>query len=54
MEQAISIKGLTKFYDNGFHALRGVDLDVAEGDFLPFWELMERVSPQRLGFCRHW
>jgi ABC-2 type transport system ATP-binding protein len=31
--QALSIRGLTKTYDNGVHALRGVDLDVEQGDF---------------------
>ncbi|HET8691499.1 MAG TPA: ABC transporter ATP-binding protein [Steroidobacteraceae bacterium] len=31
--QALSIRGLTKSYSNGVQALRGIDLDVAEGDF---------------------
>jgi ABC-2 type transport system ATP-binding protein len=31
--QALSVKGLTKTYKNGVQALRGIDLDVAEGDF---------------------
>ena len=31
--QALSIRGLNKTYANGVHALRGIDLDVAEGDF---------------------
>ncbi len=30
---ALSIRGLTKTYRNGVQALRGVDLDVAQGDF---------------------
>jgi ABC-2 type transport system ATP-binding protein len=30
---ALSVHGLTKTYKNGVHALRGVDLDVEEGDF---------------------
>src|SRR6188768_1337831 len=30
---ALSVKGLTKTYANGVHALRGIDLDVEEGDF---------------------
>jgi ABC-2 type transport system ATP-binding protein len=30
---ALSIRGLTKVYDNGLHALKGIDLEVAEGDF---------------------
>jgi len=33
MTPAISIKDLTKTYDNGFQALKGISLDVAEGDF---------------------
>jgi ABC-2 type transport system ATP-binding protein len=30
---ALSIRQLTKTYGNGFQALKGIDLDVAEGDF---------------------
>jgi len=30
---ALSVSGLTKTYRNGVHALKGVDLDVAQGDF---------------------
>ncbi|TWI53145.1 ABC-2 type transport system ATP-binding protein [Pseudomonas duriflava] len=33
MSKALSIRQLTKTYGNGFHALKGIDLDVAEGDF---------------------
>lgn len=33
MTKALEIKGLRKSYDNGFEALKGVDLNVAEGDF---------------------
>ena len=32
-ELALSIRGLQKIYDNGVTALRGIDLDVAAGDF---------------------
>ena len=31
--KALSIRGLTKTYRNGVQALRGIDLDVQEGDF---------------------
>lgn len=30
---ALQIKGLRKVYDNGFEALKGIDLEVKEGDF---------------------
>lgn len=30
---ALSIRDLSKVYKNGVHALKGIDLDVAEGDF---------------------
>jgi ABC-2 type transport system ATP-binding protein len=33
MATALSIKQLSKVYGNGFEALKGVDLDVEEGDF---------------------
>jgi ABC-2 type transport system ATP-binding protein len=32
-DPALSIRGLTKVYGNGFHALKGIDLDVEQGDF---------------------
>jgi ABC-2 type transport system ATP-binding protein len=33
MTSALSIRSLRKVYDNGLEALKGIDLDVAEGDF---------------------
>jgi len=33
MTNALSIRNLTKTYANGFQALKGIDLDVEEGDF---------------------
>ncbi len=33
MPQALSIRGLKKTYTNGFEALKGIDLDVQQGDF---------------------
>ncbi|MBS0365762.1 MAG: ABC transporter ATP-binding protein [Proteobacteria bacterium] len=30
---ALSVRGLTKTYGNGVHALQGIDLDVEQGDF---------------------
>ena len=33
MAKALTINQLTKTYDNGFEALKGIDLDVEEGDF---------------------
>jgi ABC-2 type transport system ATP-binding protein len=33
MNTALSVRGLTKTYKNGVQALRGVDLDVEQGDF---------------------
>lgn len=34
MAPIISVKGLTKTYENGFQALKGVDLDIEEGEVL--------------------
>ena len=31
--RALQIRGLTKVYDNGMQALKGIDLDVEEGEF---------------------
>ncbi len=33
MTKALSIRGLRKIYQNGFEALKGIDLDVEQGDF---------------------
>ncbi|MCV6613345.1 MAG: ABC transporter ATP-binding protein [Cellvibrionaceae bacterium] len=33
MGKALEIRNLKKVYDNRFHALKGIDLDVSEGDF---------------------
>lgn len=33
MTAALTIRQLTKVYNNGFNALKGIDLDVAQGDF---------------------
>ena len=33
MNKALSIRNLAKTYENGFEALKGIDLDVYEGDF---------------------
>lgn len=33
MTSALTIRQLTKVYNNGFQALKGIDLDVAQGDF---------------------
>jgi len=33
MSKALSIRALTKTYKNGFEALKGIDLDVEQGDF---------------------
>ncbi len=33
MSKALSIRGLKKVYQNGFEALKGIDLDVEQGDF---------------------
>jgi ABC-2 type transport system ATP-binding protein len=33
MAQALTIRGLKKIYPNGFEALKGIDLNVEEGDF---------------------
>jgi len=33
MIAALTIENLSKVYDNGFHALKGIDLQVGQGDF---------------------
>lgn len=42
---ALMIKDLSKTYDNGFSALKGVDLTVPQGGFLHYLVLMVLVSP---------
>ena len=47
-EPALSIRGLTKVYGNGFQALKGIDLDVQQGDFLRCWAPTAQESPPPL------
>jgi ABC-type multidrug transport system, ATPase component len=44
---ALEITQLYKRYDNGFLAVKGIDLAVKQGDFLHCWVQMGRAS-QRL------
>ena len=41
---ALSIRGLTKTYKNGVQALKGIDLDVEQGDF---FALLGPTAPAR-------
>ena len=41
---ALSLKNLTKTYKNGVQALKGIDLDVEEGDF---FALLGPTAPAR-------
>ena len=40
MKKALEIKNLRKVYDSGTEALKGIDLAVEEGDFMPCLVLM--------------
>lgn len=44
MSDALRVEGLTKSYGNGVDALKGVDLVVAEADFLLSWGPMVPAS----------
>jgi ABC-type multidrug transport system ATPase subunit len=33
-QTVLSVQGLTKSYGNSIHALRGIDIEVKEGEFL--------------------
>ena len=37
MTAALNITGLKKTYKGGHVALKGIDLDVMQGDFFGFW-----------------
>jgi len=55
MSTALSIRQLTKTYGNGFQALKGIDLDVAEGDFFALLGAQrgrQRRPPS--AFCPPW
>lgn len=41
---ALTIKNLSKTYDNGFSALKGVDLTVPQGGFLRYLVQMVQAS----------
>ena len=43
-EYALEINGLKKVYDNDVEALKGIDLKITKGDFLPYLVLTEQVN----------
>ena len=47
-EYALEITGLKKVYDNNVEALKGIDLKITKGDFLPYLGLMEQVNLRQL------
>lgn len=53
MTQALEIKNLKKVYATGVEALRGIDLTVEEGDFMPCLVLMVRGNLRQLGSSLH-
>ena len=46
---ALSVKGLTKTYRNGVQALKGIDLDVEEGEAMGLRELLHGLRVRVLG-----
>jgi len=50
---ALNIEGLTKVYKNGVEAIKGVDLQVKEGDFSHYLVQMEPVNQLLLVLFRH-
>ena len=46
MSYALEIEGLEKVYANGLQALKGIDLRVAQGDFLRCWGRTVQVNPR--------
>ena len=54
MSSALSIRQLTKTYGNGFQALKGIDLDVAEGDFFALLGPNGAGKSTTIGISRPW
>ena len=46
--QALSVKGLTKTYKNGVQALKGIDMDVNQG------EIVTIIGANGAGKSRSW
>ncbi len=48
---ALSVRGLVKTYKNGVQALKGIDLDVEQGDFFallgPEWRRQDHADRHR-------
>ena len=40
----ISITNLSKIYDNGFEALKKINLNIKKGEILQCWVLMEQAK----------
>ena len=54
MSYALEINGLKKTYDNGFEALKGIDLAVETGDFFALLGPMALAKAPLLEFCVLW
>lgn len=53
MTDALTLRDLSKTYKNGFQALKGIDLTVPEGEFMPFLDQMVQANLQRLVLSAH-
>jgi len=50
---ALQIENLHKIYANNVHALKGISLNIEEGDFLPFSAPMALANQPPSVFCAH-
>jgi ABC-2 type transport system ATP-binding protein len=54
MTIALELKQLKKTYPGGVQALRGIDLQVEAGDFMPCWARTGPENPRRSASSARW
>ncbi len=49
---SVTLDKVNKLYENGFHAVRDLDLEIADGEFLVLVGPSGAVNPPRCGWWR--
>ena len=52
-ESILQLRQIRKSFDNT-EVLKGIDLEVAQGEFITLWELLAAARPRRCVLLRGW